>query len=76
MAKSMQDIVLNTLRKDKIPCTVITTNGFQIKKALIVGFDNFAIMIESDGKQNMLFKHAISSITPSKNINIREEGEA
>lgn len=70
MAKSMQDIILNTLRKERIPCTIIVTNGFQIKNAVIVSFDNFAVFTEADGKQMMLFKHAISSLSPNKSIDI------
>lgn len=68
MAKSVQDAVLNTLRKGKTACTVITTNGFQIKDAVIVSFDSFSIWFEVQGKQTLMFKHAISSISPTERI--------
>ncbi len=63
---NLQDYFLNQLRKQKVPCTIFLTNGFQIKNAGIYGFDNFAILIVTDGnKQMLLYKHAVSSITPS-----------
>ncbi len=68
MAKSIQDAVLNALRKGNKACTVITTNGFQIKDAIIVGFDSFSIWLEVSGKQMLMFKHAISSISPTEHI--------
>ena len=68
MAKNIQDAVLNALRKEKKPCTVITTNGFQIKDAVIVSFDSFSIWFEVNGKQTLMFKHAISSISPTERI--------
>ena len=68
MAKNIQDAVLNALRKEKKKCTVITTNGFQIKDAVIVSFDSFSIWFEVSGKQTLMFKHAISSISPTERI--------
>ena len=68
MAKNIQDTVLNALRKEKKKCTVITTNGFQIKDAVIVSFDSFSIWFEVSGKQTLMFKHAISSISPTERI--------
>ena len=70
--KSMQDIFLNTVRKEKIPCTIIVTNGFQIKNALIVSFDNFSILAESDGTRQLIFKHAISSISPARMVELTD----
>lgn len=73
MAKSLQDRVLDTLRKGKVPCTIIIINGFQIQNAIIVGFDNFSIWVDADGKQSLLFKHAISSISPNTTIALAKE---
>ena len=73
MAKSMQDTFLNTIRKGKIPCTIITVNGFQIKNALITAFDSFSLLIEAEEKQQLLFKHAISSIQPAEKVDVTEE---
>ena len=73
MAKSMQDTFLNTIRKGKIPCTIITVNGFQIKNALITAFDSFSLLIEAEEKQQLLFKHAVSSIQPAEKVDVTEE---
>lgn len=61
--ENLQDRILNQLRKQKLLCTIHLTNGFQIKNALVRAFDNFIIVIMSEGKQMMLYKHAVSSIT-------------
>lgn len=64
---NLQENLLNQLRKDKIIVTIFLTNGFQFK-GLIRGFDNFIILVETDGKQQMIYKHAISTLVPSKNV--------
>ncbi|HSN59183.1 MAG TPA: RNA chaperone Hfq [Clostridiaceae bacterium] len=64
---NLQDIFLNGARKNRIPVTVFLTNGFQIK-GNVKGFDSFTVVLDSDGKQMMVYKHAISTITPSKPI--------
>ncbi len=66
---NLQDLVLNQVRKDSIPVTIYLINGFQLK-GFIRGFDNFTVIIEFDGKQQMVYKHAISTITPSRQINL------
>ena len=70
MSKSsadLQDIVLNTVRKNRIPVTMHLTNGVPLK-GIIRGFDSFVVLLESDGKQQMVYKHAISTVTPSRPI--------
>ncbi|AVP53762.1 RNA-binding protein Hfq [Clostridium tetani] len=70
MAKTvnnLQDIFLNSARKNRIEVTIHLTNGFQIK-GFVKGFDNFTVILDSLGKQMLIYKHAISTITPSKNI--------
>ncbi|NRD80972.1 RNA chaperone Hfq [Bacillus sp. BRMEA1] len=64
---NIQDGFLNELRKQKLPVTVILTSGFQIK-GIITNFDGFTIMINSNGKQQLVYKHAISTFVPSKNV--------
>ena len=64
---NLQDVILNQVRKEKIPVTVFLTNGFQFK-GLVKGFDNFIVLVESEGKQQMIYKHAISTVIPSKNV--------
>ena len=72
MAKSqinLQDAFLNQVRKEAIPITLFLVNGFQLK-GVVQGFDNFTVILESDGKQMMVYKHAISTISPLRSINI------
>lgn len=64
---NLQDIFLNGARKNKIPVTVYLTNGFQIR-GNVKGFDSFTVVLDSDGKQMMVYKHAVSTITPQKPI--------
>ncbi|MFY9140129.1 MAG: RNA chaperone Hfq [Thermacetogeniaceae bacterium] len=66
---NLQDYFLNQIRKEGIPITVFLVNGFQLKGNLR-GFDNFTVILESEGKQQMVYKHAISTIVPNKPINL------
>jgi len=63
----LQDAYLNQLRKERIPVTIHLINGFQLK-GLIKGFDNFIILFESEGKQMMIYKHAVSTVTPARQV--------
>lgn len=69
---NIQDQYLNQLRKNHIFVTVFLTNGFQLR-GVIKAFDNFTVLIETDGKQQLIFKHAISTFSPSKNVQIEKE---
>lgn len=71
---NLQDVFLNQARKEKIPVTIYLTNGFQFK-GMVRGFDNFTVILDCDGKQNLVYKHAISTIIPAKVINILEANE-
>jgi host factor-I protein len=64
---NLQDIVLNGARKNRIPVTLYLMNGFQLK-GNVTGFDSFTVVLNCEGKQMMIYKHAISTITPSKPI--------
>lgn len=66
---NLQDAFLNQVRKDNIPITMFLVNGFQLK-GLVRGFDNFTVIMESDGKQMMVYKHAISTISPARTVNM------
>ncbi len=77
MSKNFQDLILNQVRKDAVPITVFLTNGFQIR-GVLKGFDNYVIIIEADGKHQMVYKHAVSTIIPAKNLgnlNINQNDE-
>ncbi len=62
---NIQDTFLNQARKENVIVVIHLVNGFQLK-GLVRGFDNFTVVIESLGKQQMIYKHAISTITPTK----------
>ncbi len=72
-AMNLQDVFLNQARKEKVPVTVFLVNGFQFK-GLVNGFDSYIVIMDCDGKQNVVYKHAISTIAPSKPINVLDSG--
>lgn len=65
---NLQDAFLNQVRKENVPVTIFLINGFQLK-GMVRGFDNFTVILESDGKQLMVYKHAISTVSPLKPVN-------
>lgn len=67
MAQNYQDALLGAVRKENVPVTVFLTNGFQIR-GLIKAFDPYVIIVETDGKQQMIYKHAISTVAPLKAV--------
>ena len=71
---NIQDQFLNQLRKDSIPITVFLLNGFQLR-SLIKGFDNFTVIVETEGKQQLVYKHAISTFAPQRNVQLKTESE-
>ncbi len=62
-SETLQDRFLEELRRGKVQVTVFLMNGFQIR-GTVLGYDSFVLTLASDGKQNMIYKHAISTITP------------
>ena len=62
---NLQDAILNEVRRDKIPVTLFLMNGFQLR-GTITGFDSFVVVLVTDGKQQMIYKHAISTLAPIK----------
>ena len=69
---NLQDHFLNAARREHIPLTLFLVNGFQIK-GLVRGFDNFTVVVDSDGKQQLIYKSAISTIVPAKPVQLFEE---
>jgi len=65
---NLQNHFLNQLRKEKIPVVIYLTNGVRLK-GLIKAFDNFVILLK-EGSQSMVYKHAISTIVPEKEVSI------
>lgn len=60
---NLQDEFLNSVRKDKVPITIFLLNGFQLR-CQVRGFDNYTIVIDCDGKQEVVYKHAVSTMVP------------
>lgn len=60
---NLQDSFLNQVRKENVPVIIYLVNGFQLRGS-VKGFDNFTVIMENDGKQQLVYKHAISTITP------------
>ncbi|NLX61340.1 MAG: RNA chaperone Hfq [Tissierellia bacterium] len=71
---NMQDLFLNKIRKENNEVTIYLINGYQIK-GYIKGFDNYVLIIENNDKQQMVYKHAISTITPNKQIKLINKNE-
>ena len=71
-AINLQDVFLNQVRKDKTSILIYLTSGFQLK-GIVRGFDNFIVILETEGKQQMIYKHAISTIIPSKEVQLMVE---
>lgn len=68
---NLQDTFLNRARKDNITITVFLVNGYQIK-GIVKGFDNYTLVLDSEGKQQLIYKHAISTIVPAKTIELHD----
>ena len=71
---NLQDLFLLSARRERVSVTVFLVNGFQMR-GVVTGFDSFVVMLESDGKQQMLYKHAISTIVPLSPIDLRSAEE-
>jgi len=66
---NLQDIFLLRARRDKVPVTMFLMNGFQMR-GIITGFDAFVVILDSDGKQQVIYKHAISTIAPQRPVEL------
>ena len=65
--QNLQDLFLNQVRKEKLAVTMFLMNGFQLR-GIIRGFDGFTVILDSEGKQQMIYKHAISTVVPVRPI--------
>ena len=66
---NLQDVFLNQARKYRMSITIYLVNGFQFR-GVVKGFDNYTVILESEGKQQLVYKHAISTIIPQRPISI------
>lgn len=70
---NLQDIFLLQAKRDKLPVTMFLMNGFQMR-GVITGFDAFVVVLDSEGRQQVIYKHAISTIAPIRPVALTEEG--
>ena len=70
---NLQEIFLIRARKQNIPVTMFLVNGFQLR-GTITGFDCFVVILDSEGRQQVIYKHAISTIAPLRPVELREDG--
>lgn len=70
--QNLQDAFLNQVRRDKTNLTVFLMNGFQMH-GIVRGFDGFTVLLDTDGKQQLIYKHAISTIIPPKPIEFSDD---
>ena len=74
-AINLQDLFLNNARKERVPVTIFLMNGVQIK-GYVKGFDSYIVLLESENRQqNLIYKHAVSTIVPGKNINLQNTNQ-
>ncbi|MET0016275.1 RNA chaperone Hfq [Oscillibacter sp.] len=69
---NLQDVFLTKARRDRVPATLFLMNGFQMR-GIITGFDSFVVVLDSEGKQQIIYKHAISTIAPVRAVDLNEE---
>lgn len=66
---NLQDIFLNQARKERLAVTIFLMNGYQFK-GMVKGFDSYIVILDCEGKQYVVYKHVISTIVPSRPINV------
>lgn len=71
--ENIQDTFLNEARKERQLATVFLMNGFQMK-GTIAGFDNFVVILVTEGRQQMIYKHAISTVVPAHPVKMQSQG--
>ena len=69
---NLQDIFLLRAKRDKLPVTMFLMNGFQMR-GVITGFDAFVVILDSEGRQQVIYKHAISTVVPLRPIDLEED---
>ena len=71
--QNLQDTFLNYIRREKIPVTLFLMNGFQLR-GIVRSFDSFVVLIDADGRQQMIYKHAISTVAPARPVALELQG--
>ena len=68
---NLQDLFLLSARRNRVSVTIFLVNGFQMR-GIITGFDQFVILLQSDGRQQMIYKHAVSTMTPAVPVHLTQ----
>ena len=71
--QNLQDAFLNYIRREKIPVTLFLMNEFQLR-GVVRSFDSFVVLIDADGRQQMIYKHAISTVAPARPVSLELQG--
>ncbi len=71
--QNLQDAFLNYIRREKIPVTLFLMNGFQLR-GVVRSFDSFVVLIDAAGRQQMIYKHAISTVAPARPVSLELQG--
>ena len=71
--QNLQDAFLNYIRREKIHVTLFLMNGFQLR-GVVRSFDSFVVLIDADGRQQMIYKHAISTVAPARPVSLEPQG--
>ena len=71
--QNLQDTFLNYIRREKIPVTLFLMNGFQLR-GVVRSFVSFVVLIDADGRQQMIYKHAISTVAPARPVSLELQG--
>ena len=71
--QNLQDAFLNYIRREKIPVTLFLMIGFQLR-GVVRSFDSFVVLIDADGRQQMIYKHAISTVAPARPVSLELQG--
>jgi len=66
---NLQDVFLNQVRRENLPVTVYLINGVQLR-GVVKGFDSFTVVLDNDGRQLMIYKHAVSTISPLRPVEL------
>jgi len=67
-AQNVQEIFLNSIRKEKIPVTVFLINGVKLQ-GIVTWFDNFSLLLKREAHVHLVYKHDISMIMPTETVN-------
>ena len=73
--QNLQDAFLNHVRKTKVPVTIFLINGVKLQ-GVITWFDNFCVLLRRDGQSQLVYKHAISTVVPSRQIKWNDDSDA